>query len=131
MQHRKHGQAIFARPCEECRVVRIANDVRVPELARDPRRCVVGLLIRRRRQAGGEQVVNFAGERLGRVRQDVRQAARGNSYVEVLQELADLRLAHVAAILQRQDQGPQVGAEIARVVATGQRPTKNFFSAAE
>ena len=56
---------------EKGRVERIANDVRVVELACDSCRGVVGLLIRRGRQAGDKQIVELTLERLGCVGQDV------------------------------------------------------------
>jgi CheY-like chemotaxis protein/HPt (histidine-containing phosphotransfer) domain-containing protein len=57
LQHSQHCQAILAGPHRVKRVERIAENVRVPELAFDANRPVIRLLIRRRRQPGDEQVV--------------------------------------------------------------------------
>ena len=80
----QHRQAIFVWPGEVGGVERIANDVCVPKLAVDSCRSVVGLLIRRRGEARVDDVVELLRKRVGRLRQDVRDAARRNLNVEVL-----------------------------------------------
>ena len=69
LQHSQHRQPIFVWPRRVQRVERIAENVRVPELAFDARRGVVRLLIRRRRQTRDEHVVIILLEIAGRIGQ--------------------------------------------------------------
>ena len=100
LQDFEDGQTIFERTREVRCVEGIAKNVRVPELPSNSRRRIVRLLISRRRKPYLDEVVELLSERVRRLRQNIRHTARRNLNVEVLQELADLRLAHVAAILQ-------------------------------
>lgn len=105
--------------------------MRVPELALHASRSIIRLLIRCRGESRLDNLVELLLERFGRLRQDVRHAARGDLDLEVQQQLTNLRLAHVAAILQRQDQGPQVRAEVSLVATCRERATEKCCSCAE
>ena len=101
--------------------------MRVPELALHASRSIIRLLIRCRGESRLDNLVELLLERFGRLRQDVRHAARGDLDLEVQQQLTNLRLAHVAAILQRQDQGPQVRAEVSLVATCRERATEKVL----
>ncbi len=62
------------RPREVGRIERIAQNVRMPKLAIDACRRVVGLLIGRRDEPRLDDVVELPGKRIGPLRQDVRDA---------------------------------------------------------
>ena len=117
----KHRQAIFAGPRRVQRVERIAKNVGVPELALHASRCIIRLLIRRRRQPCDEQVVILLLEGAGRVGQNIRETSGRHLDIEVFQELANLGLTHVAAVLERQDQGAEVSTKVAAIVASRER----------
>ena len=62
-----------------------------------------------------------------RMGQNIRDTSRGHLDIDVFEELADLGLAHVATVLQRHDQSSQIRAEVAILVAGGQRPSIEFL----
>ena len=59
--------------------------------------------------------------------QNIRQTSAGHLDIEVFKELADLRLAHIAAVFERHDQSSQARAEVAMIVTGGQRSPVRFL----
>jgi len=68
LQYLQHRQAVFVRPREVSRIKRIAQDVRVPELAIDACRRVVGLLITSRGESRLDDGIELSGKCVGRLR---------------------------------------------------------------
>ena len=101
--------------------------MRVPKSTVHASRSIIGLLIRRRHQPGDEDVVILLLELYGRIGQNVRKTTSGHLDIEGFNKLTNLRLAHVAAVLQQQDQSLEVTTKVAAIATRRERASIILF----
>jgi len=115
LKHPKHGHAIFARQCVIGCVEQVAEHMTVLVDPVDPRPCAIQMLPRRTRKTRLHHLRPFAMEEILIFDQHVGKLSSTDREPHRLQQVLDFGLAHPALVVERQDQGCNLGSKLAAV----------------